>query len=166
MMYYRKRRKGFLHEINPDEVLLDSRNSPNFNAQQLEGRIEKPIAKKSIVLLGLAGLLVVGVIVSKLWSLQIVQAEYYRERSENISFNSLPMFADRGVVYDRNGKELIWNVPSPDNETFSHRAYIKDPGFSHILGYVGYPSKDSSGKFWSTEFIGKDGIEKQYNERL
>lgn len=166
MMYYRKRRKGFLHEINPDEVLLDSRNSPNFNAQQLEGRIEKPIAKKSIVLLGLAGLLVVGVIVSKLWSLQIVQAEYYRERSENISFNSLPMFADRGVVYDRNGKELIWNVPSPDNETFSHRAYIKDSGFSHILGYVGYPSKDSSGKFWSTEFIGKDGIEKQYNERL
>ncbi len=166
MMFNRKRRKGFIHEINPDEVLLDARNSPNFNAQQLEGRIEKPIAKKSIVLLGIAGLLVVGVIVSKLWSLQIVQGAYYRERSETISFNTLPIFADRGVVYDRNGKELIWNVPSPDNETFSHRAYIKDPGFSHVLGYVGYPSKDSSGVFWSTEFIGKDGLEKQYNERL
>jgi penicillin-binding protein 2 len=166
MMFNRKRRKGFIHEINPDEVLLDARNSPNFNAQQLEGRIEKPIAKKSIVLLGLAGLLVVGVIVSKLWSLQIVQGAYYRERSETIGFNSIPVFADRGVVYDRNGKELIWNVPSPDNESFSHRAYIKDPGFSHVLGYVGYPSKDSSGVFWSTEFIGKDGLEKQYNDRL
>ncbi|MBP6926604.1 MAG: hypothetical protein KBB70_02820 [Candidatus Pacebacteria bacterium] len=166
MMFNRKRRKGFIHEINPDEVLLDARNSPNFNAQQLEGRIEKPIAKKSIVLLGLAGLLVVGVIVSKLWSLQIVQGAYYRERSETISFNTLPVFADRGVVYDRNGKELIWNVPSPDNESYSHRAYVKDPGFSHVLGYVGYPSKDSSGVFWSTEFIGKDGLEKQYNERL
>lgn len=166
MIFNRKRRKGFLHEINPDEVLLDARNSPNFNAQQFEGRIEKPIAKKSIVFLGIAGLLVVGVIVSKLWSLQIVQGAYYRERSENISFNTLPVFADRGVVYDRNGKELIWNVPSPDNETYSHRAYIKEPGFSHVLGYVSYPSKDSSGVFWSTEFIGKDGIEKQYNDRL
>ncbi|HRH31505.1 MAG TPA: penicillin-binding transpeptidase domain-containing protein [Candidatus Paceibacterota bacterium] len=166
MIYNRKRRKGFLHEINPDEVLLDSRNSPNFNAQQLEGRIEKPIAKRSIIFLGVAGLLVVGVIVSKLWSLQIVQGAYYKERSENISFNTLPVFADRGVVYDRTGKELIWNVPSPDNETYSHRAYIAEPGFSHVLGYVGYPSKDSSGIFWSTEFIGKDGIEKQYNDRL
>jgi penicillin-binding protein 2 len=168
MIFNRKRRKGFLHEINPDEVLLDSRNSPNFNAQQFEGRIEKPISKRSILFLGLGGLLVVGVIVSKLWSLQIVQGAYYKERSENISFNTTPVFADRGVVFDRNGKELIWNVPSPDpvNETFSHRAYIKDPGFSHVLGYVNYPSKDSSGIFWSTEFIGKDGLEKQYNERL
>ena len=166
MLFGRRKRKTFFHEINPDEVLLDSRNSPNFNPHQLEGRIEKPIAKRSITLIALTGLIVVGIIVSKLWSLQIVQGAYYRERSENISFNSVPVFADRGVVYDRNGKELIWNVPSPDNESYSHRAYIKDAGFSHVLGYVSYPSKDTSGVFWSTEFIGKDGIEKEYNDRL
>ncbi|MEN9582589.1 MAG: hypothetical protein RL641_543 [Candidatus Parcubacteria bacterium] len=165
-MFNRKRRKGFLHEINPDEILLDARNSPKFNSQQFEGRLEKPIAKRSIFILGLAGILVVTVIVSKLWSLQIVQGAYFRERSENISFNTSPFFADRGVVYDRNDKELIWNVPSPENETFSRRAYIAEPGFSHLLGYVNYPTKDSSGVFWSTEFIGKDGLEKQYNDRL
>ncbi len=168
MIFNRKRKKGFVHEINPDEVLLDSRNSPNFNAQQFEGRIEKPIAKRSIIFLGIAGVVVVSLIVSKLWALQIMQGSYYKERSENISFDTTPVFADRGVIYDRNKKELVWNVPAPagEDETFSHRAYIKDPGFSHLLGYVNYPSKDSSGIFWSTEFIGKDGLEKQYNERL
>ncbi len=166
MILNRKRKKGFIHEINPDEVLLDAHNSPNFNAQQFEGRLEKPIAKRSIVFLCLAGLAVAVIVVSKLWSLQIVQGAYYKERSENISFNTTPVFADRGVVFDRNGKEMIWNVPSPENETFSHRAYTKDPGFSHLLGYVSYPSKDSSGIFWSTEFVGKDGLEKQYNDRL
>ncbi len=168
MIFNRKRKKGFLHEINPDEVLMDSRNSPKFNAQQFEGRIEKPIAKRSIAFLSIAGLVMVGVFVGKLWSLQIVKGAYYKERSENISFNTTPVFADRGVVYDRNNKEMIWNVSAPEgeDETFSHRAYIKDPGFSHVLGYVSYPSRDSSGIFWSTEFIGKDGVEKQYNDIL
>ena len=34
------------------------------------------------------------------------------------------------------------------------------------MGYVSYPTQDSSGNYWQGEFIGKDGLEKEYNDRL
>jgi len=40
------------------------------------------------------------------------------------------------------------------------------PGFSHVLGYVSYPMKDKIGIYWQNEFIGKDGLEKEYNELI
>jgi penicillin-binding protein 2 len=48
---------------------------------------------------------------------------------------------------------------------FSIRTY-KSPGFAHLLGYVSYPQQDSSGNYWQTEFIGKDGLEKMYSDNI
>src|SRR3989344_5850693 len=45
------------------------------------------------------------------------------------------------------------------------RAYLT-PGFSHILGYVSYPTQDKAGNYWQGEFEGLDGLEKQYNGLL
>ena len=42
----------------------------------------------------------------------------------------------------------------------------KTPGFSHVLGYLSAPAKDDKGVFWQTEFVGKDGLEKVYADRL
>ena len=39
--------------VEPDEIFLDSKNLQNFDRQQFEGRIEKPIPKKTIVFLGI-----------------------------------------------------------------------------------------------------------------
>ena len=39
--------------IDPDEIFLDSKNLPNFNTQQFEGRLEKSIPKRSIFMVGL-----------------------------------------------------------------------------------------------------------------
>jgi penicillin-binding protein 2 len=70
------------------------------------------------------------------------------------------------VIYDRNGKELAWNITSTDDEPFSVREYIPKGGFAHLIGYVGYPTKDSSGFFWQHEIIGKSGIEKKLDKIL
>jgi penicillin-binding protein 2 len=45
------------------------------------------------------------------------------------------------------------------------REYLSS-GLSHVLGYVSYPTQDKSGNFWQSEFIGKDGLEKKYNDLL
>ena len=45
------------------------------------------------------------------------------------------------------------------------REYLS-PGFSHLLGYVSYPTQDKSGNFWQGDFIGKDGLEKEHNDEL
>ena len=59
---------------------------------------------------------------------------------------------------------MAYNVPSEDD--FSEREYIKQEGFSHVLGYISYPKKDSSGFYYQTAFEGKNGIESTYNDLL
>jgi penicillin-binding protein 2 len=161
----RKRRVDFL--VEPDEIFLDSKNLPNFDQQQFEGRIEKSIAKKNIIFLGVAFLSIVFVFGTRLGYLQITKGETYFQRSENNILQPVIIFADRGIVYDRNKAELAWNDNdlSEGEEPVPRRQY-RSPGFSHLLGYVGYPARDSSGNWWQSEFIGKDGLEKQYNYAL
>ena len=150
--------------VEPDEIFLDSKNLQNFDRQQFEGRIEKPISKKTIFFVGLFFLLFLAIFSTRLGYLQIQKGEAYLDRSQNNTLEKQIIFSDRGIIYDRNKKELAWNKEGTDTPT-AIRAYLS-PGFSHLLGYLSYPMQDKSGNYWQSEFIGKDGLEKQYNSEL
>jgi len=150
--------------VEPDEIFLDSKNIQNFNRQQFEGRIEKAIPKKTILFLGVFFILPGILFSTRLWYLQIQKGESYFQRSENNTLEKQIIFADRGIIYDRNKKELAWNTKENDID-FTVRSYLS-PGFSHLLGYVGYPKKDKTNNYWQSEFTGKDGLEKQYADLL
>ena len=47
--------------VEPDEIFLDSKNLQNFDRQQFEGRIERPISKKTILMLGILFLFFTGI---------------------------------------------------------------------------------------------------------
>jgi penicillin-binding protein 2 len=79
---------------------------------------------------------------------------------------STPIFAHRGTISDRNGELLAWNDGTSGVGDIPKRRYTTTSGFSHVLGYVSYPKKDSSGIFWQDEYLGKDGIEKVYQQKL
>lgn len=160
-----KKRRLRGSEVFPEDIFLDSKNLPAFNTQQFEGRIEQPIKKNSVVMLGGFVVFIGIVFIFRLGNLQIVHGDAYFERSEDNRYNQLPIFAERGVIYDRNGIELVWNRRD-EGEEVPTRAYTRDAGFSHILGYVSYPKKDRSGFYWQEEFIGQSGVEKEYDELL
>ena len=40
-------------EIDPDEIFIDSSNLPDFDTDQFEGQIERPISKNSIRIAGI-----------------------------------------------------------------------------------------------------------------
>lgn len=165
MIWKRKTKRRKVLELYPDEILLDVRNIPDFNTQQFEGRIERPISKRSFsVLLGIM-IVVASLFVVRLGALQIVQADSYREKSEQNSLDHTPVFADRGIIYDRNGVELAWNN-SAGGDAAATRSYIAKPGFAALLGYVSYPTKDEKGKYWQLRTIGKDGVEQEFDERI
>lgn len=168
MFKFKNKRK--YHTVDPDEIFLDSKNLPKFNTQQFEGRIEQTIPKRTIRLLSFFLFLVSGVFLYKLSILQIVKGEAYLKRSEDNTLSTVPVVASRGIIYDRNNARLAWNGWPDDLEipedTFPDRTYINKEGFAHVLGYVSYPAKDKSGKYWQDTFIGKDGVEKFYNEIL
>ena len=151
--------------VDPDEIFLDSTNLENFDRQQFEGRIEKPIPQKTINFLGAFFVITILIFTVRLSYLQIQKGSVYRQRSENNTLEKVNIFADRGIIYDRNKKELVWNNKGEDLLSISTRTYMS-PGFSHVLGYVSYPTKDSAGVYWQNEFIGKDGLEKEYNDKI
>lgn len=153
-------------EIEPDEIFLDSSNLPRFDIYQFEGRIEKPISKRSAYLTLSFFILISLAFIFKAGILQIVRGEEYLEISENNHLKQIPIFANRGVIYDRNEELLAWNTLDAKNPDFTSREYTDLSGFSHILGYLSYPAKDKYGVYYQSEFVGKDGIEEAYNERL
>ena len=164
-MIKRRSNKRKILTVEPDEIFLDSKNLQNFDLQQFEGRIEKAISKKTINYLGIFFILIISIFSIRLINLQVQNGDSYRKRSENNILKKINIFAERGMIYDRNKEKLVWNKKNDDPSSLYTRSYLS-PGFSHVLGYISYPAKDSSGNYWQNEFIGKAGLEKQYNEKI
>lgn len=153
-------------DIAPDEIFLDDRNLPSFDTQQFEGRIEHPISRSAIVLYVVMALLVVGVFSARAATLQIVDGTNYLAESEANRLEHQLIFPERGIIYDRNGKELAWNAPAPEELGYSLRSYTPDEGFGHILGYLRYPARDRHGVYYRTDYEADVGVEAYYNDRL
>ena len=155
-------RKKYDHKIYPDEIFLDSKNISGFDTSQFEGRLEKPIGKKTFIymgtLIGFLGLF----LVLRIFLLQIFEGEKFTARSERNSFKKENIIPLRGAIYDSSGTPLVWNGEEG-------RTYADIPGLGHILGYTGLPSKEDFKKnpdLLSENIVGKDGLEEKYDEVL
>ncbi|MFA5889224.1 MAG: penicillin-binding transpeptidase domain-containing protein [Candidatus Paceibacterota bacterium] len=153
-------------DIDPDEIFLDSKNLPDFNTDQFEGRIEKPISQTVFNLLIIFIIFIGTIFFYKVWDLQIIEGQVFRTRSDNNSLHKTLVFADRGVIYDRNKVPLAWNDINPETTDFSLRLYATSTGLSTVLGYIKYPTKDSSGFYYQDSYDPKDGLEKIYNNEI
>jgi penicillin-binding protein 2 len=153
-------------ELFLDEVFLDSLNTPNFDQQQFEGRIEQPIKKYIPTILGGLFLCIAILFAGRLYALQLKDGEQYYELSVRNSLDRDILFAERGIIQDRNGVLLAWNERKEDGGDFAERRYTTDPGFGVLLGYVSYPQKDKAGFYWKKEFEGITGIEKDFNHSI
>ncbi len=164
MIFFRKRNKP---EISFDEILLDSSNLPSFNTARLEGRIELPLQKRNIYIVGAIFVLVVSVFTFQLFKLQILHGAELALKGEQNKLESGLIVAERGIVYDRLGELIAWNeLDTTGQYNFPVRAYTNRRGFGQLVGYVGYPQKDKSGFYFRTEYLGRNGIEEAYEHIL
>ncbi|MFA6315697.1 MAG: penicillin-binding transpeptidase domain-containing protein [Candidatus Paceibacterota bacterium] len=155
------------HEINPDEILIDSSNICEFDTGRFEGRLEKPISRLTLYIVALTFFLISTLFVIQAVKMQIVNGAEYLSKSQNNILRPVPIFPGRGVIYDRNGVMLAWNAPNIDSEDgVAKRRYATSTGLSHILGYVQYPSKDKNGFYYREDFEGVVGAEKNYDSIL
>lgn len=154
------------NDIDPDEILLDSKNLPNFDVDQFEGRIEKPISFRTLIFFGIFCIFVLFTFLSRSFFLQVINGEEYYNRSEKNRLRNTTVFTQRGIIMDKNGVSLSWNVPNADTPEYALRKYIDLDGFAHLLGYIKYPSKDKYGFYYNEKFVGKSGIEKYYDDEL
>lgn len=153
-------------EIDPEDIFMESLNVSAFNTHELEGRFEKSIQPNVFLLLAGAFVSVFLICVYSAYAIQVRDSQVWADRSVKNYIRKTPVFAYRGVIKDVNGKLLAWNEYLDATTTAIAKREYMGPGFSNLLGYVKYPQKDSSGIFWQDEYIGADGLEKQYDKQL
>jgi penicillin-binding protein 2 len=143
-------------------------------------------------------ILILGVllIISRLFFLQIVEGNNYRKLSDGNRTRTIPIYAPRGIIFDRTGTPLVFNVPgfreivgdktkliSKDDalklltegktnlEVDSLRSYPYKDAIAHVLGYIGQISKEELKQrefagYTGGDLVGKIGIEREYENLL
>jgi penicillin-binding protein 2 len=150
-------------EIAPDEIFLDASNAPEFDRERFEGRLEKPLPRSSFFLLA-AGLLILFLVLTvRSWNIQITNGGEYAAESAHNSLDITTIFAPRGIITDVNGVVLAENVEKADGTVERH---YRMPSLSHVIGYVSYPKKDSSGVYYDTSETGVAALEAEYDAML
>lgn len=153
-------------DINPEDIFIDSENLPGFESARLEGRIEQPMSERTFLLFKGFLTLMILLLIFELWILAVRDGEIYVEISENNRLSRDVIFANRGVIFDRNMLELATNEVKEESDDFALRKYVLLPGLSHTVGYVKYPSRDKNGIYYEYEYKGMDGVERYYDEIL
>lgn len=121
--------------------------------------------KKRFFYLVLIAVIVAGVFIAKLWQLQLEQGQALAIESVQNTLSQTPLFTQRGTILDRNNKKLAWNVAT-STHSYPLRSYATSSGIGHVLGYVSYPQKDSSGVFYRQQTVGQAGIEGNFQGML
>ncbi|MEK7107048.1 MAG: penicillin-binding transpeptidase domain-containing protein [Patescibacteria group bacterium] len=176
MDFFRTRAKR-THEIAPDEIFLDSSNLPSHNERQFEGRVEHRVSPRAIWGVGAVFLILATVFSARAYDLQISRGEELSDISRNNRLDRSLIFAMRGIIYDRTGRELAWNESPPSvradvaidtatSSVFALRKYSSLPGLSHLIGFVRYPKADAGGTWWREEYTGVSGVELSFDSVL
>ena len=153
-------------DIDPDEIFLDDKNIPDFDVHQFEGRIERPIRERTIIFLAAFFMLIGLLLALRAGLLEVRDGSIYAQKSERNRLEHQLLFPERGVISDRNGEPLAWNVPNTEELGFSLRRYTEDPGFGSILGFLHYPARDKFGVYYRSDYEADSGIESYYNDAL
>jgi len=96
-------------DLEPDEIFMDSKNLPGFERERLEGRLEFPIPSGIMRYLGLLLIMIFGFFAYRLYDLQVAQGTALKARAEGNHLKILPLWPERGKIYDRRGTLLADN---------------------------------------------------------
>lgn len=153
-------------DINPEDIFIDSENLPGFEEHRFEGRIEKPMGQETFLVLKIVLAVIILALISKLWVLGINLGSTYAQISENNRLEQTIIFANRGIIYDRNMRELATNAVKDEESNFADRLYLPIKGLSHVVGYLKYPLSDRMGVYYEEHYRGRDGVERAYEDSL
>lgn len=74
--------------------------------------MEYPQPPRRLSVLNIIVAVVIGMLVVRLWQVQVLQGAYYLRLSEENRVRDYTITAPRGIIYDRKGRPLVTNRPS------------------------------------------------------
>ncbi len=108
----RKIRNSNRKEIEPHEVFLDSFTQKKIEKDNLpERKLEIPLSRKCFYGLLFFTIAVFFGLFARSFQLQIVKGNDFQERAERNKFAYSFIHSSRGVIYDKNLNQLVFNQP-------------------------------------------------------
>ena len=105
----------FNPEIEPHEVLLDRLAKKNQEILGItEKKFEPPILEKNLIFFLIFLFFPLCFLYARTFYLQVVKEKELKSRAQKNQYLSKFVQAQRGVIYDRNFEQLVFNVPKFD----------------------------------------------------
>lgn len=101
-------------EIEPQEVLLDSLAEKRKREDIRERKIELPLSRTILKSFSFFAFLAFSALLLKTFDLTALQGKNLLNLSISNFSRQIPQRSDRGIIYDRNLKKLVTNLPSLD----------------------------------------------------
>lgn len=176
---------SFSDSIHTEKVSRRSYNFHDSNNFSMRGFLLP-------LLIGFFSLILLG----RLFMIQIVAGQYYRGLSDTNRIRTAIVHAPRGIIFDRNGKPLVYNTPGYREvingktdllssteginkiaqgdkhlEIDSLRNYPLGAAEAHIVGYIGQISPDELksplfSDYQADDLVGKMGVEQSFESQL
>lgn len=98
--------------------------------------VDLPRLKNRFIVLTIATIAIFGVLLLRLWYLQIISVDQYRQLSEKNRIRYLPVAAERGPIYDAHGELLVDNRPGFTVAALRQEIEDSDRLLSRLSGYL------------------------------
>ena len=103
--------KTFWREIEPQEILLDSL-AQKKDIRISEKKMEVPLSQKMLKVLFAVFFISIFFLLAKSFQLQILERNQFLAQAQENKFIIASLGAERGVIYDRNLNQLLFNRPA------------------------------------------------------
>jgi penicillin-binding protein 2 len=111
----RKLKFAYSNDIEPHEALLDSLAEKKEREIGFGGRkFEIPLSSRTLRLFLFLSVALVVFLFGKTFQMQVLQGKSYTAKAERNKFIVSQIEAERGVIYDKNMEQLVYNEPSFD----------------------------------------------------
>lgn len=106
---YKIKRNG--NEIDAEEALTGAELSSNIEMEDDFGEVESSLHKNRILWVGAMMALVIFLFAGRVFYLQIAKGRSYQKEAANNRIKRIPIEAARGIIFSRDGKQLVSNSP-------------------------------------------------------
>jgi len=89
-----------------------SKNGHEIHVAETRNFIGCSISRKKILILSVLTVIGIAVIFGRSFYLQAVMGGHFRDLAENNRVRLKPIASERGLIYDREGRQLVENIPS------------------------------------------------------
>jgi len=99
-------------EIQPQEIFLDKISRDRMNKDGFnERKMEVPLSHRSFQFLVVCSIIISSLFLLRSFQLQVIRGEQYARMAERNRFAYLTIDNTRGIIYDRNMEQLVYNQP-------------------------------------------------------